>query len=267
MARKGQGLSNALIRLAPFGLFSGFGTLAAVHEAYLAATLLGFGALAAGKRLLDRRGNQRRELRGRVRESQRELGRVAREDRIAASQMKRLVGLQEGLLESWELLPEEYGPLLEEDIYTIVGEVEAAARLARRRAALRKHLDSVDRLAVSRRIQGLERDLAGLEPGSALREPFESALAGRRGELEGYDEALAGVSMINAQLEGVESLLSNLRGELLALDTSLAPRSLESGLMHLKERVAYFRRSMDEVTRNVDYLAKQDTVTEELSAK
>ncbi len=267
MASKDQRFANALIRVAPFGLFSGFGTLAAVHTDYLVATILGFGALATGKRLVDRKRNKRKALKSRVQESARELGRVLREDRIAAPQIKRLAGLQEGLLESWELLPAEYGPLLEEDIYTIIGEVEDAARLARRRAALRKHLKGVDRLAISRRIQGLERDLAELEPGSALRTPFENALAGRRGELEGYDEALAGISMINAQLEGVESLLGNLRGELLALDTSLAPRSLESDLVRLKERVAYFRRSMDEVTRNVDYLPTPDTVTEELSAK
>jgi hypothetical protein len=267
VARKSRGFSNTLIRLAPFGLFSGFGTLAAVNTEYLVATILGFGALATGKRLLDRKGNRRKELQTRAKEGARELGRVAREDRISASQMKRMAGLQEGLLESWELLPEEYGPLLEEDIYIIVGEVEDAARLARRRAALRKYLDGLNRRAVSRRIKDLERDLAELEAGSPLREPFESALAGRRGELEGYDEALAGISMINAQLEGVESLLGNLRGELLALDTSLAPRSLEPGLIQLKERVAYFRRSMEEVTRNVDHLSGYETTTEELSAK
>ena len=39
-------------------------------------------------------------------------------------------------MESWDLLPEEYRPLLDEDIFTIVGEVEGAMRLARRRAAL-----------------------------------------------------------------------------------------------------------------------------------
>jgi hypothetical protein len=59
--------------------------------------------------------------------------------------MKRLADLQDGLLESWDLLPEECKPLLDEDIFTIVGEVEGAARLARRRAALRRHLESVDR--------------------------------------------------------------------------------------------------------------------------
>ena len=267
MDRSRQRFSNALIRLAPFGLFSGFGTLAAADESYLVATILGFGALATGKRLLDRKRNQRKALQSRARESERELGRVTREDRISAPQMKRLAGLQGGLLESWELLPAEYGPLLEDDIYMIIGEVEDAARLARRRASLRKHLKGLDRRAVSRRIKGLERDLAELEAESPLREPFEHALAGRRGELEGYDEALSGISMINAQLEGVESLLGNLRGELLALDTSLAPRSLEPGLINLKERVAYFRRSMEEVTRNIDHLSTPDTITEELSAK
>jgi chromosome segregation ATPase len=179
---------------------------------------------------------------------------VASEDRIAAPQMKRLVALQEGLLESWELLPEGYGPLLDEDIFTIVGEVEGAARLARRRTALRRHLESVDRLEISRRIESLEQDLAELEEGSPLRAPLERALSGRRGELASCKDILEGISMINAQLEDAESLLSNLRAELLALDTSLSPGSLEPGLAHLKERVSYFRRSMDEVRRSVEAL-------------
>jgi hypothetical protein len=147
---------------------------------------------------------------------------------------------------------------LDEDIFTIVGEVEGAVRLARRRAALRRHLESVDRREISRRIEGLERDLAELEEGSSLRAPFETALAGRRGELASYGEILNGISMINAQLEGAESLLSNLRGELLALDTGLSPGSLEPSLVHLKERVAYFRRSLDEVTRRVESLPQAE---------
>jgi hypothetical protein len=249
---KSQGLSGYLIRLAPFGAFTGLGTVALVTDAYSLAALLGVGVFFTGRRLLDREGNRRKELWRRARENVRELGRVAREDRIASGQMKRLVGLQEGLLESWELLPEDYGPLLDEDIFTIVGEVEGAARLARRRAALRRHLESVDRREISRRIEGLERDLAELEEGSPLRAPFESALSGRRGELASCGEILNGISMINAQLEGAESLLSNLRGELLALDTSLSPGSLESSLEHLKRRVAYFRRSLDEVTRSIE---------------
>ncbi len=252
--RRSPGLSGYLIRLFPLGAFTGLGTLAVITDAYFLAGLLGVGAAYTGKQLLDRRGNRRKELRRRARENVRELSRVAREDRIAAPQMKRLVGLQEGLLESWELLPEEYRPLLDEDIFTIVGEVEAAMRLARRRAALRRHLESVDRQEISHRIEGLERDLTELEEGSPLRAPFESALAGRRGELASYGEILNGISMINAQLEGAESLLGNLRGELLALDTSLSPGSLESSLVHLKTRVAYFRRSLDEVTRSVETL-------------
>jgi hypothetical protein len=256
-------MSGYLIRLAPFGAFTGFGTVAFIGDAYFLAALLGTGAFVTGKQLLDRRGNRRKELRRRARENVRELGRVAREDRMAAPQMKRLVALQEGLLESWDLLPEEYRPLLDEDIFTIVGEVEGAMRLARRRAALRRHLESVDRREISRRIDGLERDLAELEEGSSLRAPFETALEGRRGELAGYGEILNGISMINAQLEGAESLLSNLRGELLALDTGLSPGSLEPGLVHLKERVAYFRRSLDEVTRSVETLP----ATERLPAR
>ncbi len=246
------------MRLAPFGAFAGLGTLAAVDGAYLFAGLLGIGAAATGRRLFDRERNRRKELWRRARENERGLGRVAREDRVAAPQMKRLVSLQRGLLESWELLPEEYRPLLDEDVFSIVGEVEGAARLARRRAALRRHLESVDRREISRRIKGLERDLAELEENSPLRAPFEGALSGRRGELASCEDILDGISMINAQLEGAESLLSNLRGELLALDTNLSPGSLESGLHHLKERVAYFRRSLDEVTRSVETLPQAE---------
>jgi hypothetical protein len=240
--------------LVPFGSFAGIGAFAAFEAHYILAGLLGFGAVATGKRFLDRRGNARRELLRRVRENARELGRVAREDRMAAAQMKRIAALQEGLIESWELLPEECRPLLDDDIFTIVGEVEGAAHLARRRAALRRHLESVDRRSISKRIKELQKDLAVLEPGSPMRTPFESALEGRRGELAGYDDILGGISMINAQLESAESLLGNLRGELLALDDSLVSGTLDPGLAQLKERIAYFRRGLDEVTRRVETL-------------
>jgi uncharacterized membrane protein len=253
VARKQSG-SQILMRLAPFGAFTGFGTLAFIGDAYTLAALLGVGAFVTGSRLLDRERTRRKELWRRVRDNERELGRVAREDRVATPQMKRLISLQRGLLESWELLPEEYRPLLDGDVSSIVGEVEGTARLARRRAALRRHLESIDRRQISRRIEGLERDLAELEEGSPLRAPFETALSGRRGELASCADILDGISRINAQLEGAESLLGNLRGELLALDTSLSPGSLESGLVHLKERVAYFRQSLDEVTRSVETL-------------
>jgi len=258
VARRSPGLSGYLIRLAPFGAFSGLGAVAVISDAYVLAALLGTGAFVTGRQLLDQRGNKRKELRRRARENVRELGRVAREDRMAAPQMKRLAALQEGLLESWELLPVEYRPLLDDDIFTIVGEVDAAIHLARRRAALRRHLESVDRRGISRRIEGLERDLAELEEGSSLRAPLETALEGRRGELAGCGEILNGISMINAQLEGAESLLNNLRGELLALDTAPSPGSLEPDLLHLKERVAYFRHSLDEVTRSVETLPQAE---------
>jgi hypothetical protein len=255
--------SRPMVRLAPFASFTGLGIFEAVHANYFLAVPLGIAALISGKRLLDRRENARKELMGRVRENARELGRVAREDRIAAAQMKRISALQEGLIESWELLPEECRPLLDEDIFTIVGEVEGAARLARRRAALRRHLESVDRRSISKRIKELQKDLAVLEPGSPMRAPFESALEGRRGELAGYEEVLGGISMINAQLESAESLLGNLRGELLALDNSLVSGSLDPGLAQLKERIAYFRRGLDEVTRRVETLP----ATERISAR
>ena len=252
MAKRGGGLSRNLTRFVPFGTMAGLGVLAASGGEYFLALLLGVGATVAGRRLLDRRRNARKELIRQVRANAAELGRVAREEWIAAPQMKRLAALQEGLLESWELLPEEYGPLLMEDLYTVVDEVETAARLARRRSALRRHLESVDRRAITGRILELERDLADIEEGSALRVSFEAALEGRRGELAAYDEIPRAIGMINAQLEGIESLLGNLRGELLALDAS--PTAAESGLLELKQRISYFRQSLDEVKRSVDRL-------------
>jgi chromosome segregation ATPase len=257
MARKRQGaLYRNLMRLAPFGSMAGLGALAAVEGSYLIAALLGVGATFAGRRLLDRRGNARRELWRRVRANAAELGQVARADGIAASQVKRLAGLQEGLLESWELLPEEYRPLLLEDLYTVVEEVETSAQLARRRSALRRHLESVDRSVIVGRIRELERELARLEEGSALKASFEAALEGRRGELASYDEVPRAIGMINAQLEGIESLLGNLRGELLALDASPTALAAEPKLVGLKRRISYFRQSLDEVKRSVDYLPK-----------
>lgn len=264
-ARRKRSMSDHVVRLIPFSAFAGFGTMAFVGHEFFLAGLFGMGVAYTGARILDRRGNQRKELLRQARGNVAELNRVAREDRTAAAQMKRICALQEGVLESWDLLPGEYRPLLDEDIFTIVGEVEDTARLARRRAALRRHLDSVDRHGIMRRIEGLEKDLDSLGPGSAMRAAFESALDARRGELESYENILGGVSIINAQLEGVESLLGNLRGELLAVDTSLAPRSLESGLVHLKERVAYFRKGLDEVTRAVDPLP--DTDIKQVSAR
>lgn len=266
MARR-RGLSRSLIRLAPFGAFAGLGTVALVNDVSSLALLSGAGLSATGTWAWRRwrQGDSRRELRKRARGNVRELSRVAGADRVSASQMKRLAALQEGLLESWNLLPEEYGPLLEDDIRTIIGEVEDAVVLARRRAALRRHLESVDRREIRRRVRGLEKDLAALEPDSELRAPLERALANRREQLAGYGDVLSGISVINAQLEGVESLLGNLRGELLAIDKGLSPRSMEPELAQIKERISYFRHSLDEVTRAVDHLPAP--TTEELSAR
>ena len=266
-ARRKKTLSEHVTRLIPFGTMAGFGAVAATTAefSHFLAVLFGSGAVYSGTHLLDRRRGQRKELLRQARGNVAELNRVAREDRSAEPQMRRIRALQDGVLESWDLLPQEYRPLLDEDIFPIVGEIEDTARLARRRAALRRHLDSVDRHGIMRRIEGLEKDLDSLEPGSAMRAAFESALDARRGGLESYEDILGGVSIINAQLEGVESLLGNLRGELLAVDTSFAPRSLESGLVHLKERVAYFRKGLDEVTRAVDPLP--DTDIKQVSAR
>jgi hypothetical protein len=261
----GSGVSRYLTRLIPFGSFSGLAVMAATgsETSYLLAGLFGAGAAYTGGRLLDRRGNARRELSRRARENVKELARIGREDRIAAPQTRRLAELQAGVIESWKLLPEQYRPLLDEDIFTIVGEVGDAARLARRRALLRRHLEGLDRREISGRIKGLEKDLARLEEGSPLRSPFEAALEGRRGELAGYGDVLDGISMINAQLESAESLLGNLRGELLAVDHRLSSGPLDPRLQQLKERVAYFRRGLDEVTRSVESLP----TTERMAAR
>ena len=260
VVRKRNLSQRLMVRAAPFGTFAGLGAVAVATEAWYMAVPLGIAALFSGRRLLDRQENARKELSSRARQNRGELVRVAREDRIAASQMKRLVALQDGLLESWELLPDECRPLLDEDIFTIVGEIEDAARLARRRAALRRHLESIDRRSISKRIKELQRDLAGLEPGSPMRAPFESALQGRRGELEGYGAVLGGISMINAQLESAESLLGNLRGELLGLDDNLVSGPQDPDLARLKERIAYFRRGLDEVTRRVETLPATERI-------
>ena len=254
LAKTRGGLSRNMIRLAPLSSMAGLGALAALGGEYFLAGLLGIGAALSGRRLLDRRGNTRKDLRRRARANAAELGRVARKDGIAAPQMKRLAGLQEGLLESWELLPEEYRPLLLEDLYTVLDEVEVTAWLARRRSALRRHLESVDRRVIVGRIRELERELAELDEGSALRASFEAALEGRRGELVAHDEIPRAIGMINAQLEGIESLLGNLNGELLALDASPTGLGGQSGLVGLKQRVAYFRRSLDEVKQSVGRL-------------
>lgn len=251
-----------MFRLAPFGAFAGLGAFALYDGVYFIAGICGVGATVAGKRLMDREGNVRRELHKRVRENAYELKRVARADKISAPQMGRLAELQEGLLESWELLPDDYHPLLEEDIYTIIDEVEGAAKLARRRSALRRHLDRVDRKEIKRRIKSLEKDIRGLDEGSALQTTFERALAGRRDELEGYGGMLNGISLINAQLEGAESLLGGLRGDLLTLDSGLAPHAFDSDLLRLKERVALFKKSLDEVAYAVE--AIPDPITDQV---
>lgn len=236
-------------------------------EAWPLMVVMGFGALFSGRRLLDREGNARKELLGRARENVRELGRVAREDRISAPQMKRLAALQEGLLQSWETLPEHYGPLLAEDLDTILDEVGVAARLARRRAALRRHLDGVDRRGIVARIRDLEGEISTLAEGTTLRASFEAALEGRRGELAACDGMPRAIGVINAQLESIESMLGNLRGDLLSLDPGLSPYALESGLVGIKERVSYFRRSLDEVTRGLDEMGPTEELTGRLTAR
>ncbi|AHY45379.1 Hypothetical Protein RradSPS_0096 [Rubrobacter radiotolerans] len=265
--RKGglrESASGTLLRLAPLGAFTGLGTFAVLDSAYFLAGLCGLGAAYAGKRLFDREGNARRELRRRTRDNVALLREVSRRDRVARSQMERLEALQGGVIESWELMPEEHRSLLDDEIFTVLEEIGEAARLARRRAALRANVSGTDVGEIHARIADLEREVQSLPEGSSLRQTFEVTLAGRRDELSGYEEMLDGISLINAQLESAESLLSNLRGDLLTLDGGLSPALAGSGLARLKERVSLFKRSLDEVRyalRDVPYLDEETDPT------
>jgi hypothetical protein len=248
--RKARGTSLTLARVLPFGSLAGLGALATADGHLILAGALGAGALFAGRRLFDRRRNERRELQRRVRESVAALSAAAREDRSAASQMSRLASLQDGVIQAWEMLPDEYEPLLLEDLHTVIDEVEAAAVLARRRGALRKHLAATNRRTVEGRVRELEAEVAGLAEGTELRMRFEAALEGRRGELRSLEEVPRAVSAINAQIEGVEGLLGNLRADLLALDADPGARySGPAQLAGIKERVAYFKRGLEEVSQ------------------
>ena len=64
MARR-RSNSPLLMRLAPFGAFTGFGTLAFVGDAYSLAAILGIGAFVTGGRLLTGRGTGARNCGGR----------------------------------------------------------------------------------------------------------------------------------------------------------------------------------------------------------
>lgn len=256
--RTGRAPSLTLARALPFASLASLSAMAALPGGapMPVAVAFGLGALFAGKRLFDRKRNARKELYRRVRENALELSRVAREDRVAATQMKRLAGLQDGVLAAWEMLPDHYEPLLLEDLHTVVDEVAQSALLARRRGALRQHLAGMDRRAVEKRVRELEAEVAGLAPGSELRARFEAALEGRRGELRALEEVPRAVSAINAQLEGVEGLLGNLRADLLALDADPGGRfSGSAQLVDIKERVAYFKRGLEEVSRRSSALA------------
>jgi hypothetical protein len=59
VAEKDGRLRRAIFRIAPFASFAGLSALTAVDGIDSLAVLFGIGALASGKRLLDRRGNQR----------------------------------------------------------------------------------------------------------------------------------------------------------------------------------------------------------------
>jgi hypothetical protein len=239
-------------RWGALGVSSAVGVVAVGEGWTLLALAAGAGIAVSGRWVLGARRRAQTQLERRARHNARALEAVAREDRLAAPQMRRLIELQSGLLESLELLPEEYEPLFEEEILLVVQEVDRMAQLARRRSALRRYLEGLDREGLRRRIRDLERDLSELRD-PALRRPFESALASRRGELAGYREALDAIGVINAQLESTEALVSSLRGEVLALEAQ-EPVVLESSLEHLRDRVALFRRSLREVSGATEHL-------------
>lgn len=263
-ARRRPKASHLLWRLAPFGSLAGMSVLAAIPPngvfGYALATIFGAGAVYSGGRMLDRRRNRRLEIRRRARENVKELRRAASEDWAAAGQMRRISALQQGVLESWDLLPAGYEPFLAGEIFTILGEVENTAYLARRRAALRRHLKSMERGVLAGRVRTLVLDLLG-EEGSPLRRSFEGAPGRDHGETGGYNVILENVGAMNARIESAESLLRDLRGELLALGTKPVSGSEESGLERIREQVAYFNRGLDEATRSVD------TNAEELTAR
>src|SRR4028118_54445 len=93
--RRGS-LRRNLYRLAPFGSMAGLGAAAAAGEVYPLAVLFGIGAVATGRRLLDRRRTERKELWRRARENARELGRGARADKGGTSRRRGLRGRQGG---------------------------------------------------------------------------------------------------------------------------------------------------------------------------
>src|SRR5918997_394680 len=88
--RRREEVWGYLLRFVLFGTLAVLCALAVADGAFFLAALSGVGAVLTGRRLLDREGNRRRELRRWARENARQLGRVGSEDRIAAPKMKRL---------------------------------------------------------------------------------------------------------------------------------------------------------------------------------
>ena len=86
-ARGRGGPSRYLYRLAPLGTFAGLGALTLVDGPGPLTVLFGIGALYSGRRLLDKRGNARKELLRRVRDNVRELGASETERQIAAAEV------------------------------------------------------------------------------------------------------------------------------------------------------------------------------------
>ena len=137
--KKSRQLRRDLIRIVLFGTLAVLCVLAVTNGVFFLAGLLGMGAVFKGKRLLDRKGIRRRELWRWARENARELGKVAREDRIAASQMKRLEGAE-------SLLSDVRAELLALDTGFVHGSPDTdLARLKGRVAYFRQSMDEVAR--------------------------------------------------------------------------------------------------------------------------
>ncbi|WP_273843839.1 hypothetical protein [Rubrobacter calidifluminis] len=251
-----MGRGGDLAWLVPVGALAGEGVLSLAHPGMdptgvlsLAALFVGAGVPVAARAILSR-GDGERRMRRAIRRSARALGKVAREDPVAAPQAGRILRLQRTLVESWESLPAEQRAMLAGEVFSVVEEFGEATRLLRRRTLLRRHLQTLDREGLQGRVRNLERDISELPYDSGLREAFEETLAGRREEMAVREELLAGVSSLNARIEGFESLLGGLCGELLTLDEGVA--SGRPDLARIKRRISYFRRSLDEITRQMD---------------
>ena len=84
-ARRDGRFRRAIFRVAPFASFAGLSVLTAVDSIDPLAVLFGIGALVVAKRLLDSRGNERRELKRRIRRLEEGTERIGEGSTLRAS--------------------------------------------------------------------------------------------------------------------------------------------------------------------------------------